>query len=113
MKKLITLAAVFGVLACLLAGCRSGNDGDTTTTGNSHTLPQTTGATITTPMETTTRPTETTRPSTTPSTGEGTMPSGTDGNGSATTPGGNTQPGGSTTMPGTRGRGRGIMPGQY
>lgn len=108
MKRIITLAMIFVLATALLTACRSGGDGDTTTTGNPHTLPQTTGATITTPMETTTRPVETTRPSTTatiPGTDEGSMPNGTDGTG--------TTPGGTDGGTGTRGRNRGVLPGKY
>lgn len=107
MKRIITLALIFVLAAALLTACRSGGDDNMTTTGNPHTLPETTGATITTPMETTTRPVETTRPSTvpaTPGTDGNTMPGGTDGNG--------TEPGDITT-PGQRGKNRGIMPGRY
>ena len=106
MKKIIAITAVFVLATMLLTACRSGN-GDMTTTGDRNTLPQTTGATITTPMETTTRPVETTRPSTVPTvpgTDDNSMPDGTEGTG--------TMPSG-TTEPGTRGRHRGILPGKY
>lgn len=106
MKRIIALAAIFVLAATMLTACRFGKD-DTTTTGDRSTLPETTGATITTPMETTTRPTESTRPSTiptTPGTEGTTMPGTTDGTG--------TEPGGTTT-PGQRGRNRGTMPGRY
>ena len=106
MKRIIALAAIFVLAATMLTACRFGKD-DTTTTGDRSTLPETTGATITTPMETTTRPTESTRPSTiptTPGTEGNTMPGTTDGTG--------TEPGGTTT-PGQRGRNRGAMPGRY
>ena len=98
MKRIITLAVIFVLAAALLTACRSGGDDNMTTTGDPHTLPQTTGATITTPMETTTRPVETTRPSTTttvPGTDDGSMPNGSDGAG--------TTPGGTNTEPGARG----------
>lgn len=106
MKRIIALAAIFVLAATMLTACRFGKD-DTTTTGDRSTLPETTGATITTPMETTTRPTESIRPSTiptTPGTEGNTMPGTTDDTG--------TEPGGTTT-PGQRGRNRGAMPGRY
>lgn len=105
MKKIITITAIFVLAITLLTACRAGKE-DMTTTGDRNTLPQTTGATITTPMDTT-RPVETTRPSTvpaTPGTDGNTMPGGTDGNG--------TEPSDITT-PGQRGKNRGIMPGRY
>ena len=64
MKKLTILAVAIALLACLLTACRSRGNDSTTTTGDPHTLPQTTGATITMPTESTTRQTQPTTPST-------------------------------------------------
>ena len=107
MKKIIAITAVFVLATMLLTACRSGNGDMTTTTGNRNTLPQTTGATITTPIETTTRPVETIRPSTIPTIPgtDDSMPNGTEDTG--------TIPGGNNTEPGTRGRHRGSLPGKY
>ena len=105
MKKIITITAIFVLAITLLTACRAGKE-DMTTTGDRNTLPQTTGATITTPMDST-RPVETTRPSTVPTvpgTDDNSMPGTTDGTG--------TMPSG-TTEPGTRGRHRGVLPGKY
>ena len=105
MKKIITITAIFVLAITLLTACRAGKE-DMTTTGNPHTLPETTGATITTPMDTT-RPVETTRPSTVP-----TVPGTDDNSMPGTTDGTVTMPSG-TTEPGTRGRHRGVLPGKY
>jgi predicted small secreted protein len=98
MKKLTAMAVVLIMVCCLLTACRSGNGNDTTGNGNTNDLPGTTGATITTPMEST-KPIETTRPNTTtmPS-GSGTMPNGTDSNGgnNGGTSGNNDNAGGTT-----------------
>lgn len=95
MKKLIAITAVFALLACFLTACRFGGD-DTTTTENPHTLPETTGATITMPTM------DTTMPSTT---NGNTMPEGTTGNGGGMTDGstGNGANGGSGSHDGAGG----------
>ena len=101
MKKLIAITAIFALLSCLLTGCRFGGD-DKTTTTNPHTLPETTGATITLPTM------EPTVPSTAPST-QGTtgsdMTDGTEFDG--------TMPNEGTTGTVPKARGRRTMPGRY
>ena len=101
MKKMIAIAAVFAVLSCFLTGCRFGGD-DKTTATDPHTLPETTGATITLPTM------EPTVPSTAPST-QGTtgsdMTDGTEFDG--------TMPNEGTTDTVPKARGRRTMPGRY
>ena len=106
MKKITILAVLFALSASLLTGCRFGSSDDMSTTGNPHTLPETTGATITMPTEGTTRQTQPTMPST-----DRNDPAGTDG--TDTTNGTNGTDGTTGTEPGTRGRSRSRQPSRY
>ena len=103
MKKLIAITAIFALLSCLLTGCRFGGD-DKTTTTNPHTLPETTGATITLPTMEPTVPSTTIPAPTTDGTTGSDMTDGTEFDGT-------TDNGTTGTMP--RGRGRRAMPGRY
>ena len=100
MKKLTILAVLFALSASPLTGCRFGSGDDTTTTGNPHTLPETTGATITMPTESTTRQTLPTMPST-----DRNDPTGTEGT--------NGTDGATKTDPESRNTNRSRAPGRY
>ena len=116
MKKLTILAVAFALFACLLTACRSRGNDTMTTTGDPHTLPETTGATITMPTEGTTRQTQPMTPSTDGNDTTGTT-NGTDSNGGANNGSGSNNGGGSDSSNGTNtpGRDRGITrtPGRY
>ena len=104
MKKLIAITAIFALLSCFLTGCRFGGN-DKNTTANPHTLPETTGATITLPTKEPTIPSTTSpAPTTEGTTGDG-MTDGTEFDG--------TMPNDGTTGTMPRGRGRRAMPGRY
>ena len=113
MKKLTILAVLFALSASLLTGCRFGRGNNTTTTTKDrHTLPGTTGATITTPTEGTTRQTHPTMPST-----DHNDHTGTDGhdttNGTNSHDTTNGTDGTIGTEPGTNGKSRSRHPGKY
>lgn len=103
MKKLTILAVLFALSASLLTGCRFGRGNSTTNTGDRHTLPETTGATITMPTEGTTRQTQPTIPSTDRNETTGTDGTGTTNGTDVTT----------VTEPDTRDRSRSKLPGRY
>lgn len=114
MKKLTILAVAIALFACLLTACRSRGNDSMTTTGDPHTLPQTTGATIPMPTESTTRQTQPTTPSTNRNETTGNdANNGTGGNNGTGSNNGSGSDNGSGAGPRSRDRGITNTPGRY